>query len=177
MRWNPKIQMTATRDLDEFVSRHVVDSLHLSELVGSDLRSSDLRRLIDVGSGGGLPGILLAIMHPQTEFLLIEPTHKKHAFLSTVRRELGLKNLRTLALRDEQLLEREDFEPFDGAVARAVWSVEEWLVRAPVLVRPGGTIYAMEGLREAEIVGEYQRHRYNLEAGRSRSIVVVKRPL
>ena len=168
MRWNPKIQMTATKDEAEFVTRHVADSLELSNQLGSDIR-----RMIDVGSGGGLPGIMLAIMHPSIEFLLIEPTNKKHAFLSTARRELGLKNLSTLAVRDEQLLARDDFQPFDAAVARAVWSVEEWLQRAPSLVRPGGQIFAMEGLRQADLAGTFERHSYELEAGRTRSILCV----
>lgn len=132
--------------------------------------------MIDVGSGGGLPGILLAIAHPTVDFLLIEPTHKKHAFLSTVRRELALANLTTKPIRDEQLLTSPGFEPFDAAVARAVWSVEEWLHRARSLVRPGGTIFAMEGLKRAELEGEYERHLYELEAGRTRSIVRVVNP-
>ncbi|MCP4445874.1 MAG: 16S rRNA (guanine(527)-N(7))-methyltransferase RsmG [Myxococcales bacterium] len=168
MRWNAKIQMTSTRDEAEFVSRHVADSLELAKHIGSDIR-----RMIDVGSGGGLPGILLAIVHPDVEFLLIEPTNKKHAFLSTVRRELGLKNLKTKAVRDEQLLTSPDFEPFDAAVARAVWSIEEWLERAPSLLRPGGQIFAMEGLRRAEVTGEFIRHSYELEVGRTRSILCV----
>lgn len=171
MRWNPKIQMTATKDQSEFVSRHVADSLELAKHVGGDIS-----RMVDVGSGGGLPGILLAIMHPEIEFLLIEPTNKKHAFLSTVRRELGLDNLQTKAIRDEQLLASNGFVKFDAAVARAVWSVEEWLSRAPALVRPGGQIFAMEGLRQAKLTGNFVRHDYELEAGRTRSIVQVLVP-
>ncbi len=171
MRWNPKIQMTATKDEREFTERHVVDSLELATIL-----DPSIQRMLDVGSGGGLPGILLAITHPEIEFLLIEPTNKKHAFLSTVRRELGLRNLRTLAIRDEQLRQADDFEKFDAAVARAVWSVEEWLDRAPLLVRPGGSIYAMEGLRQASVTGEFERHSYELEADRTRSIVRVTVP-
>lgn len=171
MRWNPKIQMTATKDESEFVSRHVADSLELARHL-----DTDITRMLDVGSGGGLPGVLLAIVHPKIEFLLIEPTNKKHAFLSTARRELGLKNMRTKAVRDEQLLAADDFEKFDAAVARAVWSVEEWLSRAPTLVRPGGQIFAMEGLRQADMTGEFVRHSYELEAGRTRSILQVRVP-
>ncbi len=171
MRWNPKIQMTATKDEREFVSRHVADSLELAKHIDGSIRT-----MIDVGSGGGLPGVLLAIVHPEIEFLLIEPTNKKHAFLSTARRELGLENMRTKAVRDEQLLASEDFEKFDAGVARAVWSVEEWLERAPTLVRPGGQIFAMEGLRQADVEGEFVRHSYELEAGRTRSILQVTVP-
>jgi len=168
MRWNQKIQMTATKDVDEFVSRHVADSLELAKYIHPDVKT-----MIDVGSGGGLPGIVLSIVKPEIDFLLIEPTQKKHAFLSTARRELGATNLRTLALRDEQLLKRDDFVPFDAAVARAVWAVEEWLARAPSLLRPGGRIYAMEGIRQADVEGEFERHPYELEAGRTRSILCV----
>ncbi len=168
MRWNPKIQMTATKNESEFISRHVADSLELAKCI-----DPGIRRMIDVGSGGGLPGILLAIVHPEVEFLLIEPTNKKHAFLSTVRRELGLKNLTTRAVRDEQLLASPEFVPFDAAVARAVWSVEEWLARAPALLKGGGKIYAMEGLRQAMLEGEHVRYSYELEAGRTRSILCV----
>ncbi len=169
MRWNQKIQMTATKDPQEFVSRHVADSLELSSLLPSEVST-----MVDVGSGGGLPGIVLAIANPQVQFMLIEPTHKKHAFLSTARRELGLTNVRTLAVRDEELIRRDDFMPFDAAVARAVWSTERWLERAPRLVRAGGLVYAMEGRNCAEIAQSHTRHEYELAAGRVRSVVTVR---
>jgi len=165
LRWNQRIQMTATRDLAKFVSRHVVDSLELA----SDLPSEG--QLLDVGSGGGLPGIVLAIVRPNMQFTLIEPIQKKHAFLSTARRELQLQNLTTFPLRDEDLTKQEGFTLFDFAVARAVWSVEVWLERAHTLVRPGGTIFAMEGREESELPTGATRRRYELEGDRSRSIV------
>jgi 16S rRNA (guanine527-N7)-methyltransferase len=169
LRWNKRIQMTATRDLDEFVSRHVVDSLELAQ----DLPPGEAS-MVDVGSGGGLPGIVLAIARPDIKFTLIEPTQKKHAFLSTARRELVLGNVRTFAIRDEELLAREDFEPFDYAVARAVWSVDTWLVRARALVRKGGLIFAMEGREETELPEGCVRRRYQLEGDRQRSIIQCK---
>jgi 16S rRNA (guanine527-N7)-methyltransferase len=166
MKWNKRIQMTATRDLEEFVSRHVVDSLELAQ----DLPSGEAK-MLDVGSGGGLPGIVLAIARPDIEFTLIEPTQKKHAFLSTARRELVLDNVRTFAIRDEELMGREDFLPFDYAVARAVWAVDTWLTRALPLVREGGLIFAMEGRDESELPEGASRRRYKLEGDRRRSIV------
>ncbi len=169
LRWNKRIQMTATRDLAEFVSRHVVDSLELA----LDLPEGE-GTMVDVGSGGGLPGIVLAIARPDIQFTLIEPTQKKHAFLSTARRELVLGNLQTFAIRDEELLAQEAFAPFDYAVARAVWAVDIWLKRARALVRQGGLIFAMEGRDETELPEGSVRRRYELEGSRRRSIIRLK---
>jgi len=166
LRWNHKIQLTATKAVDDFVSRHVCDSLELAEQLAQDIHT-----MVDIGSGGGLPGVVLAIVRPDIDFLLIEPIQKKHAFLSTARRELGLLNLRTLAVRDEELVQQDSFSPFDAAVARAVWPVETWLERAPRLVRSGGHIYAMEGIKQTAISSDVGRHCYQLEGGRSRSIL------
>jgi 16S rRNA (guanine527-N7)-methyltransferase len=166
LKWNQRIQMTATRDHDEFVERHVADSLELA----ADLPEGPAR-MLDVGSGGGLPGIVLAIVRPEIQFTLIEPTQKKHAFLSTARRELALPNLQTLAIRDEELRAREDFSPFDYAVARAVWDVETWLSRGQALVRTGGLLFAMEGRNESELPAGAQRRSYRLEGDRLRSII------
>jgi 16S rRNA (guanine527-N7)-methyltransferase len=166
LKWNKRIQMTATRDLKEFVGRHVIDSLELA----ADVPAGP-GRMLDVGSGGGLPGIILAIARPDMEFTLIEPTQKKHAFLSTARRELSLGNLRTFAIRDEELLEREDFALFDYAVARAVWALDTWLERGRALVRPGGIIFAMEGREESQLPDGCVRRRYQLSGERQRSIV------
>jgi 16S rRNA (guanine527-N7)-methyltransferase len=169
LRWNKRIQMTATRDLQEFVGRHIVDSLELSREL-----PPGRARMLDVGSGGGLPGIVLAIARPDIDFTLIEPTQKKHAFLRTARRELQLDNMKTLAVRDEEFREHDDFEFYDYAVARAVWALELWMERARLLVRPGGLIFGMEGREESELPEGARRHRYQLEAQRSRSIVILR---
>lgn len=166
LKWNQKIQMTATRDHHEFVERHVADSLELA----SDIPEGPAR-MLDVGSGGGLPGIVLAIVRPEIQFTLIEPTQKKHAFLSTARRELDLSNLKTHAIRDEELRAREDFQPFDYAVARAVWDVKTWLLRGQPLVRAGGLLFAMEGREESELPEGAHRRSYQLEGDRQRSII------
>lgn len=171
LRWNEKIQMTATRDETEFVERHVIDSLELANELGQDSA-----RMVDVGSGGGLPGIVLAIVCPNIHFTLIEPTKKKHAFLSTARRELGLKNVQTLAIRDTELRQRADFHPFDYAVARAVWSLDIWFERAKELIQPGGTIFGLEAHKEFAIPDGSVRRRYQLQ-DRERSIVSWTAPM
>ncbi len=161
--------MTATRDLKEFVARHVVDSLELA----TDIPLGG-GTMLDVGSGGGLPGIVLAIARPEIEFTLIEPTQKKHAFLRTARRELSLSNLRSHPLRDEDLLREDGFERFDYAVARAVWALDVWLERGRALVRPGGIVFGMEGKEETALPKEAQRRRYQLDGDRQRSIVQLR---
>jgi len=165
LRWNSRIQLTATRNESEFVERHIVDSLELA----SELDHSHAT-MIDVGSGGGLPGIVLSIVRPKIQFTLIEPTKKKHAFLSTVRRELGLTNLRTLPIRDTEMRARADFERFDYAVARAVWSLDIWFERAKALVVPGGTVFGMGAAKELSIPEGCARRVYQLQ-DRQRSIV------
>ena len=165
LRWNERIQMTATRDRNEFVTRHVADSLELANEI-----PAGQARMLDVGSGGGLPGIVLAIVRPDIRFTLIEPTQKKHAFLATAQRELGLSNLETQAIRDEDFRKQDDFQLFDYAVARAVWSVDVWLERGQHLVRPGGLLFAMEGREEATLPSGAQRRHYKLD-DRQRSII------
>ena len=169
LRWNERIQMTATKDLDAFVSRHVLDSLALAEHIPEGEGT-----MIDVGSGGGLPGIVLSIVRPDIEFTLIEPTKKKHAFLSAARRELKLTNLKTMAVRDEELKEMSSFTRYDYAVARAVWALETWMLRGQSLVKLGGIVFGMEGLDEVELTGNMQRFRYQLAGDRQRAIVTLK---
>lgn len=166
LRWNERIQLTATRDRDVFLTRHVVDCLELA----SDMPEGR-HRLIDVGSGGGLPGIVLAIARPDIEVTVVEPTRKKHAFLSAARRELALQNLQTKAVRVESLTSDPEFHPYDLGVARAVWAVDEWLRRAPTVIRPGGVAFAMEGRQESELPEGCQRRRYTLPDGHERAII------
>lgn len=170
-KWNARIQMTATRDPKDFISRHVVDSLELAR----ELQTKE-GRMLDVGSGGGLPGIILAIALPCLELTLIEPTKKKQAFLAAAKRELSLANLQSFAIRDEELRRRPDFVPYDFAVARAVWSLPLWLERGKALVRSGGTVFGMEGREASELPGGATRRRYGLDGGRSRAIVTWIKP-
>lgn len=166
LRWNARIQLTATRDIEEFLERHVLDSLHLAAAI--PLGAS---RLVDVGSGGGLPGLVVAITRPELDVTLLEPVRKKHAFLAAARRDLALTNVRALPERDE------DHDPgagYDAAVARAVWSVPEWLRRGQRLVRPGGTVLAMEGREEHALPAGAERRPYELGQGRRRAIVVLR---
>ena len=84
-KWNPVYNLTAIRETDKMVSHHLLDSLAILPtfecVVSEQTLSPNNPQIMDVGTGGGLPGIVLAIMHPQWQLTLIDPVHKKTAFL------------------------------------------------------------------------------------------------
>lgn len=98
-------------------------------------------RLADIGSGGGLPGIPIAIARPDLSVTLIDATQKKAAFLDEVARTLELSNIRVLAQRSEQLRGHQ----YDIVVARALAGMEQLVRYCLPLVRPGGKLLAMKG--------------------------------
>jgi 16S rRNA (guanine527-N7)-methyltransferase len=155
---------TSPRDL---VIHHLADCLALLSHLGS------ASRLVDVGSGGGLPGVVLAIARPGIAVTALEPVHKKHAFLATVRRELALANFAPLPERDDDHLRRPDFRSYDIAVSRAVFAPTDWLTRGLRLVAPGGLVLAMEGRDRQALPADAVRHPYRL-ADRDRAIIVLR---
>jgi 16S rRNA (guanine527-N7)-methyltransferase len=109
-------------------------------------------RLADVGSGGGVPGIPLAIARPDARVMLVESTKKKAAFLKSAAAELGLANVSVSEWRAEDVGRSNSRETFDVAVARAVATLDwlaEWCLP---LVKTGGKLLAMKGARAAEEV-------------------------
>lgn len=97
-KWNPAINLVAPSSLQKLEERHIADSLQLA-----DLSSDSMRDWLDIGSGGGLPGIVVAIARPDLEVRLVDSDHRKVAFLHTVIRELQLTNCTAVASRIEQL--------------------------------------------------------------------------
>ena len=164
-KWTAVTNLVATSTTPrELVELHLLDSLALVPHLG------DAERVIDVGSGGGLPGVVLAAVEPARTFTALEPIHKKHAFLAAARRELALTNFTPLAERDDQHRARADFEPYDVAVSRAVFDPATWLERGARLVRPGGKVLAMEGRDPVALPPGATRHPYRL-ADRERAIL------
>lgn len=138
-----------TKDRQQILLEHLLDSL--SCLVVEDLRWSG--SAIDVGAGGGLPGIPLSIVCPELRITLLEATEKKVRFLEYVRAELSLENLEVLHARVEDAGRKPGYrESFDVATARALATLPVLLEYCAPLVRPGGTILAMKGrLPEQEL--------------------------
>lgn len=168
LKWNQRINLVGTKDVGLLVQHHIVDALVVAGFV-----PDDASRLIDVGSGAGIPGALIAIRRPDLQVTALEPVHKKQAFIAAVRRELGLENLHPLAVRMEVHRQAEGFMGYDVAVSRATFAVPEWLSRGRTLVHVNGVVLAMEGRELHELPEGVVRHAYRL-GERQRAIVVLR---
>jgi 16S rRNA (guanine527-N7)-methyltransferase len=118
IKWNKAYNLTAVRNPDEMVSRHLLDSLSVVPHV-----ASGGSHWLDVGSGGGMPGIPLAIMFPDAHFTLLDSNGKKTRFLTQVKLELKLNNLEVIHSRVESF---QPASPFDGICSRAFSSLEDF---------------------------------------------------
>lgn len=118
IKWNKAYNLTAVRDPDEMVSRHLLDSLSVVPFVAE---VGD--NWLDVGSGGGMPGIPLAILFPERRFTLLDSNGKKTRFLTQVKLELKLANLEVIHNRVEAFTPE---QPFNGICSRAFSSLEDF---------------------------------------------------
>ncbi len=133
--WGERMNLTAIRERSQQLTRHVLDSLSVAPWLRG-------RRVADVGSGAGFPGIPLAIARPDLQFALIESTGKKCRFLEHVRDTLGLANVEVVQSRAEAHATR---ERFDTVLARAVGPLADLVRYAGALVAGGGRLLAMKG--------------------------------
>ena len=136
-KWNAVINLTAVRERSRMVTLHLLDSLTVVP------RLAGKTRLLDVGSGAGMPGIPLAIALPQLQVTLLEANQKKAAFLRQARLELGLDNVQVVAERVEQW---QTDERFDAVVSRAFSDLPDFVASARRLLAPDGSIIAMKGV-------------------------------
>jgi 16S rRNA (guanine527-N7)-methyltransferase len=135
MEWNASVNLTGAQSVAEVMGEHVVDSFAMARLVpqGSSV--------VDVGAGGGLPGIPFSIVRPDARLVVVEPRAKRVAFLRTVVRELQLASCEVLRERADAL----DRGRFDVAASRATFPAEDWLDIGLSLVRPGGLVLVFAG--------------------------------
>lgn len=147
-KWNRVYNLTAVRDVERMVSHHLLDSLATVPFYQGD--GAKLASVLDVGSGGGLPGIPLAIARPELQVTLIDSIAKKTAFLLQVKAELGLENVDVVTSRVE------DFQPdapFDMITSRAFSDLRMFVNLTRHLLKPGGCWMAMKGLMPHEEIG------------------------
>lgn len=139
-KWNRVYNLTAIREPEKMVSHHLLDSL----AVAPHLHAA---RLLDVGSGAGLPGIPLALANPDMQVTLLDSNHKKAAFLNQVLMELKLKNAVVCAERVESW---QTDNRFDAIISRAFSDMGEFVRITQHLLAPGGQFAAMKGLHPYE---------------------------
>ena len=161
-RWNRKIRLVGDADRPDAVDIILVDSL--APLLAVDARVS---KIVDIGSGAGLPGVLLAIARPDIAITTLEPIHKKHAFQRTARRELDLNNLEP---RCERIEDHPGDRIYDLAVSRATFAPAEWIERGRALVGANGRVVAMTN-RSEDVPEECRAISYQV-AGRTRVLAV-----
>jgi 16S rRNA (guanine527-N7)-methyltransferase len=136
IRWNQKINLTGARSAAALLAEHYPDAFALAR------RLDRPARVLDVGSGGGLPALPLALLRPDLTLVLCEPIAKKVSFLRTAVRELGLTGrVQVEQLRAEELVTRGP--RFDAAVSRATFEPEVWLALGRQLVGPGGRVFVL----------------------------------
>lgn len=149
VEWNTRTNLTAITGEDEVRVLHFLDSLSVARVLPPERREG--ATLIDVGAGGGFPGVPLAIAFPGLKVTLLEATGKKVAFLQELTRVLALGNVTTVQGRAEELARSEEHrERYDVAVARALAAMPTLAEYTLPFVRVNGLLIAMKGVDAAE---------------------------
>jgi 16S rRNA (guanine527-N7)-methyltransferase len=158
-KWNKVYNLTALRSSDEMLTHHLLDSLSVVLPLRAQLEAMGLTRgkLLDVGSGGGLPGVVLAIVMPQWRITCVDTVAKKAAFVQQVSASLALPNLRGLHARVESL--RADAgEGFDVVASRAFASLPDFVNWSTEALLPHGVWMAMKGKSPTEEMAALPTH-------------------
>ena len=145
-KWNRTFNLTAIREPERMVTHHALDSLAIVPAL-----PSRAIRVLDVGSGGGLPGIPIAIARPDAEVVMIDSSGKKATFLAQAAIELPLANASSVASRVEDYAPA---RPFDVVVSRAFADLATFARLARKHVAPDGALYAMKGVHPVEELAE-----------------------
>ena len=160
--WNSKINVISRKDIDHLYERHVLHSLSIAKIIGF----KDGTNILDIGTGGGFPGIPLAIMFPSVEFLLVDSVGKKIKVVNEIKNALGLSNVKAVQKRAENIN-----ESFDFVISRAVTNLPDFIKMAAYKYSkkgfneiPNGIIYLKGGDFEDELKNLRKKHKvYNIE--------------
>lgn len=147
-RWNQVHNLTAIEGEKNSVRLHLIDSITVLPLMRQFLDMENLK-IADLGSGGGLPAIPIAILQPDWHVTLIEAIRKKTAFLQHVRGKLGLKNIQVLSERVEAVAKSQPGQ-FDAVISRAFTNLAHFLELSLPLLKPSGLVFAMKARRANE---------------------------
>ena len=155
--WNEKINLISRKDIDSLYEKHILHSLAIAKII--DFRSGT--KILDVGTGGGFPGIPLAILFPMSQFVLIDSIGKKIKVVQAIAQDLELKNVTAIHGRVEDITQE-----FDFVISRAVTSFPEFVEmvkknvsRKALNALPNGIIY----LKGGDIEEEIKKYKRNIE--------------
>ena len=158
--WNEKINVVSRKDIDQLYLRHVLHSLAIAKYIQFRPGAA----ILDVGTGGGFPGIPLAILFPQSRFVLVDSIGKKIKVVNAVAEDLGLKNCIGIHSRAEQIKEK-----FDFVVSRAVTTLPQFVswVRKSINQQsghalPNGILYLKGGDLSEELKLPYHTELINI---------------
>jgi len=149
-RWNAVYNLTAVREPDRMLRQHLVDCLAVVPALRREQAGRPGgagRRVLDVGSGGGLPGVVLALVEPDLQVTCVDTVAKKAGFIRQVSAELGLPKLRAEHARVEAL---DASQPYDFVTSRAFASLRDFVTLTRHLLAPGGAWLAMKGAEPAD---------------------------
>ena len=133
VKWNYKFNLTAEKDPDSILKRHVFDSLQYSRALKPDFR------VMDIGSGAGFPGIPLKIIFPEMALVLVESQRKRCSFMETVVRELGIDQTEVINTRAEDIPTQQEGQ-FHAVIFRAVSDLNQCLILGERFIAPGGRL-------------------------------------
>jgi 16S rRNA (guanine527-N7)-methyltransferase len=137
-KWNKVYNLTAVRDPAQMLTQHLLDCLAVVQPLKARLPA--LQTVLDVGAGGGLPAVVLAVACPQWQVSAVDTVAKKAAFIQTAAHSLGLPNLRGIHARVEDLT-----ESYDLVCSRAFASLADFTTWSAAALKPGGVWMAMKG--------------------------------
>ncbi len=142
LEWNEKVNLTNITDHDEFIEKHYIDSIVIAnqdEFIEAD-------KIIDVGTGGGFPGVPLAILFPEKNFILLDSLNKRLKIINQLTNEIGINNVTTIHGRAEELAKKPELrESFDMCLSRAVANLTSLSELCIPFVKKNGTFIAYKG--------------------------------
>jgi 16S rRNA (guanine527-N7)-methyltransferase len=163
-RWNRVHTLTSVVGEQASIDLHLIDSIAILPIMREFLPPTQVR-IADLGSGGGLPAIPIAIAEPNWSISLIEAVRKKTAFLQNVKGKLGLSNTSIYSERVEQVASQEPGK-YDAVMSRAFTSLDRFLDLAEPFLKPGGLVFAMKARRADEELSTVSKERWRLLADR-----------
>lgn len=161
-RWNKVHNLTAIENEQDSVRLHLIDSIAVLPVLRQFLTMPS-PKIADLGSGGGLPAIPIAILKPQWRLTLIEAVRKKTAFLQHVRGKLKLKNVEVLSDRVENVALQQSNQ-FDAVISRAFTNLARFLDLSLPLLKPDGLVFAMKSKRADEEMAQVSKENWRLLA-------------